>query len=180
MIDALWGNIFRRQEKKEQQILDVLRAVPIFQGLSTRELQTVQKLVYIRHYADGETIFSTGDPSLGMYIITTGAVHILREFPGAQPKLIAALTAGEFFGEMGLIDDSPRSASAVAHGDTEAIGFFKPELLDASSRQPELGLKIFLGVAKTLSTRLRLTLQILYEIPQKQVKDPDVVPTYLH
>jgi len=178
MIDALWGNIFRRQEKKEQQIFDVLRAVPVFQGLSTRELRMVQKLVYVRHYADGETIFSTGDPSLGMYIITSGTVHILRDITGAQPKLIAALTAGEFFGEMGLVDDSPRSASAVAHGDTEAIGFFKPELLNASSRQPELGLKIFLGVAKTLSARLRLTLQDLYEVSQKQEKEPDAVPTY--
>jgi len=179
MIDALWGNIFRRQENKEQQIFDVLRAIPIFQGLSSRELRTVQKLVYVRHYADGETIFSTGDPSLGMYIIRSGTVHILREIPEAQSKLIAALTAGEFFGEMGLIDDSPRSATAVAHGNTEAIGFFKPELLNASSRQPELGLKIFLSVAKTLSARLRLTLQELNEIYQKQEKEPDVVPTYL-
>ena len=179
MIDTLWGNIFGRHQKKEQQIFDVLRAVPIFNGLSIRDLRTVQKLVYVRHYADGETIFSTGDPSLGMYIITAGTVHIMREIPGAQPKLIAELAAGEFFGEMGLIDDSPRSASAVAHGDTEAIGLFKPELLNVSSRQPQLGLKIFLSVAKTLSIRLRRTNQELNEIYQKQEKEPDVVPTYL-
>ena len=79
---------------------------------------------------------------------------------------------------MGLIDDSPRSASALAHGDTETIGFFKPELLNMSSRQPQLGLKIFMSVAKTLSTRLRQTHQVLDEISQKREKDEDVVQHY--
>ena len=178
MIDTLWSNIFSHQMKKEQCIFDVLRAVHIFNDLSDRELRTVQKLVYIRRYADGETIFSTGDPSLGMYIIKVGIVRIIREIPGFQPKLIAELTAGEFFGEMGLIDDSPRSASALAHGDTETIGFFKPELLNMSSRQPQLGLKIFMSVAKTLSTRLRQTHQVLDEISQKREKEQDVVQHY--
>jgi len=179
MIDTLWGNIFGHSEKKEQHIFEILRAVHIFDELSDRELRAVQKLVYIRQYADGETIFRTGDTSLGIYIITAGSVHIIREISGAQPKLIAELSAGEFFGEMGLIDDSPRSASAVAHGDTEAIGFFKPELFNMSSRQPQLGLKIFLSIAKTLSARLRRTHQELDELFQKREKEQDVVRHYL-
>ena len=179
MIDTLWSNIFSHQMKKEQTIFDMLRVVHIFDDLSDRELRTVQKLVYFRRYADGETIFSTGDPSLGMYIIKVGIVRIIREIPGFQPKLIAELTAGEFFGEMGLIDDSPRSASAVAYGDTETIGFFKPELLNMSSRQPQLGLKIFLSVAKTLSARLRQTHHELDEILKKREKQHDVIPNYL-
>jgi len=179
MIDTLWSNIFGHHQKNEQRVFDALRAIHIFNELSNRELRTVQKLVYTRHYADGETIFSTGDPSLGMYIIKVGTVRIVREIPGAEPKLIAELTAGEFFGEMGLIDDSPRSASAVAYGDTETIGFFKPELLNMSSRQPQLGLKIFLSVAKTLSARLRQTHHELDEILQKREKQQDVIPNYL-
>jgi CRP-like cAMP-binding protein len=179
MIDTLWCSIIGRHVKKEQLIFDALRAVPLFNELSDRELRTVQKLVYVRHYSDRETVFSAGDPSLGMYIIKVGAVRIIREIPGGEPKLIAELAAGEVFGEMGLIDDSPRSASAVAHGTTEMIGFFKPELLNMSSRQPQLGLKIFLSVAKTLSTRLRLTHQELDQLLQKTEKEHDVVPNYL-
>src|SRR5262249_33898626 len=128
MMDTLWGNIFSRPEKKEQRIFEVLRAVPIFSELSDRELRAVQKLVYVRHYADGEVIFGQGDPSLGMYVIKGGTVRIIRDIPSAQPKILAELTAGEFFGEVGLVDDEPRSASAVAQGETEVIGFFKPEL----------------------------------------------------
>jgi CRP/FNR family transcriptional regulator, cyclic AMP receptor protein len=179
MIDTFWGNIFGRHVKKEQLIFDALRAVPLFNELSNRELRAVQRLVYVRHYTDRETVFSAGDPSLGMYIINVGAVRIIREIPGGQPKLIAELTAGDVFGEMGLIDDSPRSASAVAHGATETIGFFKPELLNMSSRQPQLGLRILLSVAKTLSARLRRTHQELDELLQKTEKEHDVVPNYL-
>lgn len=179
MIDTLWSNISGHLVKKEQLIFDTLRAVPLFNELSNRELRTVQKLVYIRQHSDGETIFSAGDPSLGMYIIKVGTVHIIRQIRGAQPKLIAELTAGDFFGEMGLIDDSPRSASAVAYGETETIGFFKPELLNMSSRQPQLGLKIFLTVAKILSARLRRTHQELDELLHKPEKEQEVVQTYL-
>jgi CRP-like cAMP-binding protein len=174
------GQYFLPQcEEKEQLIFDALRAVPLFNELSNRELRTVQKLVYVRYYSDRETIFSAGDPSLGMYIITVGAVHIIREVPGGQPKLIAEFIGGDVFGEMGLIDESPRSASAVAHGATETIGFFKPELLKMSSRHPQLGLKIFLSVAKTLSARLRRTHQELDDLLQNTQKEHDVAPNYL-
>jgi CRP-like cAMP-binding protein len=175
MLDTLWGNIFRHRLKGEERIIDSLRAIPIFGELSDRELRIVEKLVYIRRYADGEAIFGAGDPSLGMYIVKAGSVHIVRDIPGAQPKLIAVLTAGDFFGEMGLIDDGPRSASAFAYGATETIGFFKPELMSLTSRQPQLGLKIFLRVAKTLSARLRETHQELDEHFRKHEKEPDLV-----
>lgn len=175
MFDTLWGNIFRHRLKGKERIIDCLRAIPIFGELSDRELRMVEKLVYIRRYADGEAIFGAGDPSLGMYIVKTGSVHIVRDIPGAKPKLIGVLTAGDFFGEMGLIEDTPRSASALAYGATEMIGFFKPELMSLTSRQPQLGLKIFLNVAKTLSARLRQTHQELDEHFRKHEKEPDLV-----
>lgn len=179
MIDTLWGSIVRRHAKKEQLVFDALRAVPMFHELSDRDVRTVQKIVYVRYYTDRETVFSAGDPSLGMYIINAGAVRIIREIPLGQQKVIAELTAGDVFGEMGLIDDSPRSATAVVHGTAEIIGFFKPELLNMSLRQPQLGLKIFLSVAKTLSARLRLTHQQLDELLQAREKEQDVLPNYL-
>jgi CRP/FNR family transcriptional regulator, cyclic AMP receptor protein len=155
IIDSLWDNIFRGRQKGGERTLDLLLKIPIFENLSFRELRVIEKMVYIRRYASGEAIFQQGDPSLGMYIVRTGSVRIIRQFPGGEPRLIATLTAGEFFGELGLIDDAPRSASAVAHDATEIIGFFKPDLMSLIHRRPDLGLKILLSVATTLSARLR-------------------------
>ena len=133
----------------------MLLKIPIFENLSLRELRFIEKLIYVRKYASGEPIFQQGDPSLGMYVVKTGAVKIIRQLPGGEPRLLATLTAGEFFGELGLIDDAPRSAAAVAHDATETIGFFKPDLMSLIHRRPDLGLKILLSVATTLSARLR-------------------------
>lgn len=174
MLDTMWGNIFRYRLEVKEQLIDSLRAIPIFGDLSDRELQMVGKLVYIRRYADSEPIFAEGDPSLGMYIVKAGSVRIVRHNPGAQPKLIGVLAVGDFFGEMGLIDDAPRSASAFACGATAVIGFFKPELMNLTSRQPQLGSKIFLNIAKTLSARLRKTHQDLEDF-RKQEKERDFV-----
>lgn len=82
-------------------------------------------------------------------------MDIVRQVRADQPRHLATLTPGDFFGELGLIDDAPRSASAVARGATEAIGFFKPDLMRLVHQKPDFGLKIFLSVAKTVSARLR-------------------------
>ena len=155
IIDSLWDNIFRGRQKGAERTVDLLLRIPIFENLSLRELRFIEKLVYVRRYVSGEPIFQQGDPSLGMYIVKTGAVKIIRQLPGGEPRLIATLTAGEFFGELGLIDDAPRSAAAVAHDATETIGFFKPDLMSLIHRRPDVGLKILLSVAATLSARLR-------------------------
>ena len=154
-LSVLWNNIFRGRKREEERIIDFLRAVPIFAELSQGELRILEQKVYVRRYTDGEPIFKEGDPSLGMYIVKDGAVDIVSGAHAGQSVLLATLTPGDFFGEQGLIDDAPRSASAIARGATEAIGFFKPDLMTLIRQKPDLGLKIFLRVAKTLSARLR-------------------------
>jgi len=154
-LSVIWHNIFRGRKKGEDRIIDFLRAVPIFAELTESELRILEQNVYLRRYTDGEPVFKEGDPSLGMYVVKGGAVDIVRQVRADQPMCLATLTPGDFFGELGLIDDAPRSASAVARGATEAIGFFKPDLMRLVHQKPDFGLKIFLSVAKTVSARLR-------------------------
>ena len=173
-VDTLWDNIFRGRRKRERRILDFLVEIPIFENLSLRELRTIEKMVYVRRYASGEPIFHQGDPSLGMYIVKSGAVRIIRQSPEGQPRVMATLTVGEFFGELGLIDDAPRSATAVAQDATEAIGFFKPDLMALINQTPSLGLKILLRVASTLSARLRRTHEELEQLLQTQPAETEI------
>ncbi len=173
--DTIWGNLFRRHKKGEERIIDFLRAIPIFEDLSDNELRVIEQSVYIRRYVKGESIFKEGDPSLGVYIVKDGAVHIIRQVPNGPPLHLATLTAGDFFGELGLVDDAPRSATAVADDAVEAIGFFKPDLMAVIRQRPDTGIKIFQSMAKTLSARLRRTNEELYQLSMKQQKEARAV-----
>jgi CRP-like cAMP-binding protein len=78
--------------------------------------------------------------------------------------LLAELEPGDFFGEMALLGDSARSATAVAREQSELIGFFHPDLLEIINLHPVMAAKVTFGLARTLSERLRYTNTQLREI----------------
>jgi CRP-like cAMP-binding protein len=154
--DGIWGNIFRHGPRKES-LAEILQAVPLFRDLTTKELKALEQLVHIRNYQAGETVFAESEPGAGMYIIRSGRVDIMMKHRSDIPMLLAELEAGDFFGEMALLGDTSRSASAISRDKTELIGFFHPDLLEAISLHPMMGSKIMFGLAKTIADRLRYT-----------------------
>ena len=66
-------------------------------------------------YRSGDVIFREGEPSDAAYLIISGEVRIVKGLESDASKTIATVRAGEYVGEMGAIDDQPRSASAVAN-----------------------------------------------------------------
>jgi len=89
-----------------------------------------------------------------MYIIIGGSVEIVC---GPQSDILAELSEGDFFGELSLLDDSPRSASAITKTPCKILCFFKPELFDLIDRNPKLGSRILFKLAWTISERLKNT-----------------------
>lgn len=161
-MNSLWGNIFKVRQKEEDEILGILKKIPIFEELGKRDLGRVERLLHKRQYSSHEVIFLQGDPGLGMYIIEKGNVDIISE-PGKNR--LADLSDGEFFGELALLDDSPRTASAVATTDCTLLCFFQPDLLDLVERNPQLGVKILFHLARTVGARLRKANELIREIP---------------
>ena len=156
-LDPVWGNIFESdsEEKDENEaISEVLKKIPIFEGLSRRELGGLTRILYQRSYQAGEKVFHQSDPGLGMYIIVHGTVAIMGE-PLLEP--LAELHDGDFFGELALLDELPRSATALAKTPASILGFFRPELFGLIERHPRLGVKIVLRLAKIIGRRLRAT-----------------------
>lgn len=154
---ALWKNLFSGKSVQEGSIESVLSRVPVFANLSARELRGVAAIVHKREYKAGEPVFYQGDPGLGMYIIQEGEVSIRIAEHEGDDKELAVLTEGDFFGELALLDESPRSASAVCHTDCLLIGFFRTDLFELIEQKPNLGNKVVLKLAEILALRLRKT-----------------------
>jgi CRP/FNR family transcriptional regulator, cyclic AMP receptor protein len=161
-----WLNIFK-PARNHETIEDVLCKIPVFGKLKEKELRHVGSIVHRRHYAAGERVFVEGDPGLGMYIVQHGEVSILFSGRGGEKNELAVLKEGEFFGEMALLDESPRSASAVTKTEADLIGFFRPDLFHIVDKSPATGVKIVLALAEVIGRRLRNTNQELSQVQAK-------------
>ena len=157
MVNGFWGNIFRKATSEESQVLSILKIVPILDVLSKDELTEFERIVHRRHYEPNENIFWEGEPGLGMYIIQEGTVKIYKTLPDGNDKELAILKSGDFFGELALLDESPRSASAIALEKCHILGLFRPELFEILDRKPRLGLKVTTKLAQMIGNRLRIT-----------------------
>jgi len=149
----IWENIFHKPSEESETVL-ALQGVPIFHDLDKNEIEKIERLVHHRTYSPGERIFSQGQPGLGMYILLNGKVKIYRE-EDEQEVTLAKLSQGDFFGDMSLLDETPRSATAEALERANIIAFFRPELMDLLQREPRTGIKIVKGVANVMAERLR-------------------------
>ncbi len=155
--NALWKNIFSERVVREGSIEEVLSKVPAFANLSPRELKEVAAIIHRREYRSGEPVFYQGDPGLGMYIIQDGSVSIQITGKEGDAREFAVLGDGDFFGELALIDESPRSADAICKTDCLLLGFFRPDLFELIERKNQLGIKIVLKLAEIVAQRLRTT-----------------------
>lgn len=148
----MWENIFKRHDENQNNLKKILRNIPVFQNLSDRELVNIERILYRRNYRPTEVIFREGEPGLGMYIIEKGIVSITLA-DGEHPLI--ELSDGDFFGELSLLDNGPRSATATARDDCRLLCFFQPELMQLLTVSPKIGVKILLGLSKTLGERLK-------------------------
>ena len=122
-----------------------------FSGALRAELEALQHAGETRRFGAGEIIFSAGDAGDGFYVIESGRVQIVAAFGGAEPRVLATIGAGDFFGEMAVLDDAPRSATAKAETDTRAAFISRDDLLDLLDRQPRLALTLI----REFSNRIR-------------------------
>jgi CRP-like cAMP-binding protein len=151
--------ILQKIRGKEGDILPVLRTIPIFEGLGFNDLKKIELIVHKRTFMPNEIIFYERQPGAGMYIIKKGLIKLTKTVNEERVK-ISELKDGEFFGEMSLLDEYPRSAEATAVEKTEALGIFRPDLFDLIESNPKLGYKILLKLSKRLASRLRETTEM--------------------
>lgn len=134
------------------ETLFLLQRVPYFALLRTDQLQYVVPLLEPTGWTQGERVFDLGDPGEDMYIIVKGRIGISLDKGSERPELVVELGAGDCFGEMGILDDQPRSATAHVLEDTEALALGREKLNGLLLAYPELGI----GILRALGRRLRV------------------------
>ena len=167
-MNYMWDNLFHNKEKSS--LRDCLQSNLLFSDLNAFELRLLEKIVNVRHYRPGETIFKQGEVGVGMYIVMSGTVNIYveeLEISSAESvsTYITQIKSGEFFGELALVEnEGRRSASANAHDECVLIGFYKPDLFEIIERNPTAGVKILMRLGEVLVTRLRETTARIKEL----------------
>ncbi len=137
----------------ESPRLKRLRRMSLFQTLSGHELAIVDLLMHERNYLAGEVVFDQGEVGQGIYLIMSGQIGIYRHDLGGQK--IAELGAGNFFGELALLDDMTRMAQARAESDCLLAVMSRSEFLGLLETHAVIASKISLQLARHLGQRLR-------------------------
>jgi CRP/FNR family transcriptional regulator, cyclic AMP receptor protein len=137
--------------------VSILKKVPLFEGLTHPQLQKIAALAVEQSYEGSAYIFKEGDQGQDMFVIVDGKVRISKMIPGAGEEALAVLERGHYFGEMALIEDSPRSADAIAHIPCRLYVIGREKLDQLMFTDKDLAYVLLWTFVRTLSERLRET-----------------------
>lgn len=129
----------------------VLETSKLFGSLSEADWQTLRGAVQIESVPAGKSIFKEGDEGNGLYVVRNGLVQISALVTQEERRTLSRLGPGEFFGEMAVVDNEPRSATATAEQDAEVYFVPRPVML----RMLETSPKLAVNLVREFSLRLR-------------------------
>jgi CRP-like cAMP-binding protein len=129
----------------------VLEKVPLFGQLGPVDLQRVLELARERAYPKNSVILFEDDPGDALYVVATGQVKVVLIGEDGREVILSVLGEGEFFGEMALIDDEPRSAHVIAMEDSTLVVLRREDFTNILMQVPAIALALL----KELSRRLR-------------------------
>lgn len=171
----MWDNLFRKTDEN-LEVQEALRQTYVFKSLSKKELRFVQDTCHVRSFKAGEAIFRQGEIGVGMYILLRGSIDIyvdqfVDDETPSRNQLVTRLRAGDFLGELSLVENnSRRTATGIASDESLLIGFFKPDLFEILDRQPATGVKILLRLSEVLGRRLKETTVKVTELKEELVR----------
>jgi len=134
-----------------------LAKVPFLDGLTPETLAMIADVTTEETHPYGTRIFGYGEPGDKLYIILEGKVRISREVGGMGEEALAVLGPGEVFGEMALLDESPRSADGKAHERCRLLVITKDAFDDLLFLHKDLAYEVLWACVRMLASRLRET-----------------------
>jgi serine/threonine protein phosphatase PrpC len=132
--------------------VEVLKRMPLFKHLSYKELMRLLNVTAVKSYAAGESVIREGSEGEDLFIILSGKIRLHK-----SDAFITHLERGAHFGEMALIDRSPRSASATAEEPSRALVLSRSDFFEIIRKEPVLATKLLWSFVQVLTERLRKT-----------------------
>ena len=130
---------------------DTLAQVPLFSQFPRKHLTRLGRTLVSRSFPKRQVIVKEGDRAVGFFVITGGSAEVVQGLGGTEERPLATLGAGDFFGEMALLDGYPRSASVRALEDTECLVLSRWDFLAELRQSPHMAA----AMLPILSARLR-------------------------
>lgn len=143
--------------KSPKELAQFLVKVPIFSTVHLRSLEKLAKRLRERTYSDGEIIVEQGKMGIGLFLIESGNAKVMHGHPNGESHQIDSLGALNFFGELTLLDDAPRTASVVADGDVTCYVLSKLDFLDELEDEPQIAIEML----KELASRFRRLVSVM-------------------
>lgn len=149
--------------------VDALRSVPLFRNLDDEAAFELCNLLTVREEAGGTPLFYRGDPGDAMYLIETGRVRISVKDADGHDATLAELRDGEFFGEMAILDEQPRSADATVTTNTRLAVLSRGDFRTFLHTNPDIAL----GILTAMTYRLRRTDELLRHRVSRNVNEEE-------
>ena len=128
----------------------VLKAVPLFSSFPEDALRTLTSMVARKSVSRSTTVMTGGDPTDSLYIVLSGRLKVMMSDAEGKEVILSILGPGEFFGEMGLIDDAPRSASVVSIEACELLSIAKRDFKKCLAENFDMAQAVMRGLVRRL------------------------------
>jgi CRP-like cAMP-binding protein len=135
---------------KGKEVLESLRAIPLFQHVGDADLELIASLLIERRYPRNTTIVEEGLPGDYMYVIREGRVKVTKLSDEGREKILNFLDEGGFFGEMALLDRAPRIASVKTLKPVRLLALSRSDFLNALRSSPDLGMAVIQELVRRL------------------------------
>ncbi len=138
-----------------ENLKNFLKKVSIFSELTDEELNDLMDLFVEVKLKKGEVLFKEGDEGRALYVVRDGEMLVSKNIKDIKDKVLAMLGPGSVLGEMALLEEQKRSATAVANQDSTLLEITRSDFNSLIEINPSAGFKIMLNIARLLSNRLR-------------------------
>ncbi|MCB9452978.1 MAG: cyclic nucleotide-binding domain-containing protein [Anaerolineaceae bacterium] len=141
----------------QEKVVRFLQTVPMFQSLNNRQLKNLARRFTERSYDPGNAIVTQGTVGIGLFIIAEGTADAVREHHGSEKTVVNELKATDFFGELSLLDEAPRTASVIATSPTVCLVLTQLDFMSALREDSDMAI----AMLKELARRFRRVMERL-------------------